>query len=108
MQHDVCCDAVILRLYILHRFAAAEPMHICHSGCKIRKGTPSQNTLKKIYEENHEQISQYGGGGGFGVRLRYANLSSMMLGVSNSLFNYCNVTITLCLYTGVFPCSNCS
>ena len=43
-----------------------------------------------------------GGGGGeilhkcaFGVHLRYANLSNIMLGISNSLFDYCNVTITL-------------
>ena len=44
-----------------------------------------------------------GGGGGneifnmyaFGVHLRYANLSNITLGISNSLFNYCNVTITL-------------
>ena len=56
-----------------------------------------------------------GGGGGeifnmyaFGVRLRYADLSNiMLLGISNSFFNYCNVTITLlCLYIGVFPCSS--
>ncbi len=41
-----------------------------------------------------------GGGGGGGHRLgaRYANLSNM-LGISNSLFNYCNVTITLYAYT---------
>ncbi len=31
----------------------------------------------------------------FGVRLRYANLSNIMLGISNSLFDHCNVTITL-------------
>ncbi len=31
----------------------------------------------------------------FGIRLRYANLLNIMLGISNSLFNYCNVTITL-------------
>ena len=34
----------------------------------------------------------------FCVRLRYANLSNIMLGISNSLFNYCNVTITLYAY----------
>ena len=34
----------------------------------------------------------------FGVRLRYVNLSNIMLGISNSLFHYCNVTITLCVY----------
>ena len=34
----------------------------------------------------------------FGVRLRYANLSNIMLGISNSLFDYCNVTITLYAY----------
>ena len=48
-----------------------------------------------------------GGGGGrreifnmyaFGVHLRYVNLSNIMLGISNSLFNYCNVTITLYAY----------
>ncbi len=50
-----------------------------------------------------------GGGGGeifnmyaFGVRLRYANLSNIMFGISNSLFNYCNVTITL--YTYILVC----
>ncbi len=53
----------------------------------------------------------FGGGGGGGrnfqrvclsVRLRYANLSNIMLGISNLLFNYCNVhvTITLYAYTG--------
>ena len=48
-----------------------------------------------------------GGGGGrceifkmyaFGARLRYANLSNIMLGISNSLFNYGNATITLYAY----------
>ncbi len=46
-----------------------------------------------------------GGGGSeifnmyaFGVRLGYANLSNIMLGISNSLFDYCNVTITLYAY----------
>ena len=34
----------------------------------------------------------------FSVRLRYANLSNIMLGISNSLFNYSNVTITLFAY----------
>ena len=34
----------------------------------------------------------------FGVSLRYANLSNIMLGISNSLFNYRNVTITLYAY----------
>ncbi len=34
----------------------------------------------------------------FGVHLRYANLANIMLGISNSLFNYCNVTITLYAY----------
>ncbi len=34
----------------------------------------------------------------FGVGLRYANLSNIMLGISNSLFNYCNVTIALYPY----------
>ena len=48
-----------------------------------------------------------GGGGGavreifnmfaFGVHLRYANLYAN-LGMSNSLFNYCNVTIALYAY----------
>ena len=39
----------------------------------------------------------------FDVRLRYANLSNIMLGISNSLFNYCNVNNNfICLYTGVF------
>ena len=34
----------------------------------------------------------------FSVRLRYANPSNIMLDISNSLFNYCNVTITLYAY----------
>ncbi len=34
----------------------------------------------------------------FGVHLRHANLSNIMLGISNSLFDYCNVTITLYAY----------
>ncbi len=36
----------------------------------------------------------------FGACLRYmyANLSNIMLGISNSLFNYCDVTITLYAY----------
>ena len=34
----------------------------------------------------------------FGVPLIYANLSNKMLGISNSLFNYCNVTMTLHAY----------
>ena len=38
----------------------------------------------------------------FGARLIYANLSNIMLGISNSLFNYCNVTITLYAYILVF------
>ena len=43
------------------------------------------------------------GGGGFStcmpsVSLRFANLSNIMLGISNSLFNYCNVSITLYAY----------
>ena len=47
----------------------------------------------------------WGGGGGgrqifnmyaFGVHLRYANLSNIMLGISNSFLIYnCNMTITL-------------
>ena len=51
-------------------------------------------------------FAKYWGGGGceifniyaFGVHLRYANLSNIMLGISNSLLNYCNVTITLFAY----------
>ena len=46
-----------------------------------------------------------GGGGEIYVCLRcpfkiceIANLSNIMLGISNSLFNYCNVTITLYAY----------
>ncbi len=34
----------------------------------------------------------------FGVRLRYANLSNIMLGILYSLFDHCNVTITLYAY----------
>ena len=34
----------------------------------------------------------------FGIHLRHANISDIMLGISNSLFNYCNVTITLYAY----------
>ena len=36
----------------------------------------------------------------FGVGLKYANLSNIMLGISNSLFDilYCNVTIALYAY----------
>ncbi len=34
----------------------------------------------------------------FGACLRYANLSNILFGISNSLFNYCNVTITLDAY----------
>ena len=53
-----------------------------------------------------------GGGGGeifnmyaFGVRLRYGNLSNVMLGISNSLFNYCNVTVTLyAFYAYILVC----
>ena len=42
----------------------------------------------------HEIFNMYA----FGARLRYANLSNIMLGISNLLFNYCNVTITLYAY----------
>ncbi len=45
----------------------------------------------------------------FGVHLRYANLSNIMLGISNSLLiYYCNVTITLYAYILVrflVPCT---
>ncbi len=36
--------------------------------------------------------------GGHFATLRYASLSNIMLGISNSLFNFCNVTITLYAY----------
>ena len=62
-------------------------------------------TLRKI-------LGGRGGGGGgsecfnmyaFGVHLRHANyLSNIMLAISNSLFNYCNVRITLYAYTLVW------
>ena len=52
-----------------------------------------------------DTLQNIGGGGGkifnmyaFSVCLRYANLSNIMLGISNSLFDYCNVTITLYAY----------
>ena len=54
--------------------------------------------------DTSRNIGGEGGGGeifnmyAFGVRLRYANLSNILLGMSNSLFNYCNVTITLYVY----------
>ena len=48
-------------------------------------------TLHKIF--GGEIFNMYA----FGVRLRFANLSNILLGISNSLFNYCNVTIYSCL-----------
>ena len=47
-------------------------------------------TLREILGGGGEIFNMYA----FGVHLRYANLSNIMLGISNSLFNYCNVTIT--------------
>ena len=66
---------------------------ICSNFCDdqhIKDMCNQWRTLHKIF----------GGGGifnmyAFGVHLNYTNLSIIMLGISNSLFNYCNVTITL-------------
>ena len=100
-----------------------------------------------VMDSRHARVSRFskpapparGGGGGifnmyaFGVGLKYANLSNIMLGISNSFFKNTNssfentnssfentnssfentnstplVTITLYAYILVFPCSTCS
>ena len=53
--------------------------------------------LSRSFSGGH--FAKYWGGGG---GLRYANLSNIILGISNSLFNYCHVTIIL--YANILVC----
>ena len=82
----------------------------------IRVDLKSQRIASYILEGSGGHFAKYLGGGGgifnmyaFGVHLRYANLSNIMLGISYSfLIYYCNVTITLYAYILVcFLCSTC-